>query len=297
MTAQESEQAEPVQLPIAPGTARDATLAELDKLVAFVRGLELSEWSKPSAATPWTVGDVITHLNLALGLYNRLLSTVSKGGGGGSVWKAFGQITKAMAPAAAPAFDAINRELPRVLDRALAPEVRRGQFEASARTFRERLTGLDSKDFTRPVYYIGGPWPLSFFLTWILNEMAIHRWDMTSPRDPGAGLDEPARNMLPWFYWSATPFMLHLPKGTTGSIQVSLPDAGAEMWWRAGDKGVEQGVSRTTQPDVTITGHPSVFVLTLAGRIPADDALEKTPLTATGNTDLAKAFLRGWRIL
>lgn len=288
---------EPEQLPVIPGTIRDAALAELDQLTRFVDGLQPDDWKRPSAASGWTIGDVVAHLDLAFGLYNRVLGMVTSGGGSGPVWKALGKIGEAVAPAASPVLNSLNSAIPRLIDRSLAPEVVKGQFTAGARSFRERLERIGPDDYTRPIYYVGGPYPLSFFLAWTVNEMAIHGWDMESRVETAAHLGEPARRVLPWFYWSATPIMLRPPKSTTGSVQVILDEPGAAMWWSISNEKTTQGTETMPNPDVTIRGPSGIYVLTLAGRIPAEDALRSTSLAAEGNQALARAFLSGWKIV
>src|SRR5689334_13938513 len=99
MTTEQQEHIEPAQLPMAPGQIRTAVLAELESIAGLVAGLTSENWAKPSAAAGWTIGDVVAHLNLAMGLHSRLLDFVSAGKGGGAVMKRVGQIGKVVAPA------------------------------------------------------------------------------------------------------------------------------------------------------------------------------------------------------
>jgi uncharacterized protein (TIGR03083 family) len=297
MTDGEEATPEPAQLPVAPGSVRTAVLAELGRLGAVVQDLTLDDWSKPSAVEGWSIGDVVAHLNLALGLSGRLLDAVVAGRGSGRVWKTVGEFSKKFGPIASPAVNAVNRTLPRVIDRALSPEVIKAQFAASSRTLQEKILRVGANDYTRPVYYRGGPWPLSFFLAAIVDELAVHGWDIRSRLDPQAHLSEDARAVLPWFFWSGTPFMLQMPKQMEGTIQATLSDPAFEMWWRVTASGAEQGVGQAGEPDVTLGGTSGTFVLTLAGRIPVGDALHTTSLSASGNDSLARAFLGAWRIL
>lgn len=283
------------QLPVNPSHIREVALTELDRLEGVVTGVTLEQWKLPSAATGWTIGDVVAHLDLGLTLYARLLEAVSGGAGAGRVWKAFGKVGEKVAPMAGPAFNAVNTAIPRIMERALAPEVVRGRFEASARKVRTQLDRLGSGDYTRPVYYIGGPYPLSFFMALMVNEIAVHGWDIESRLRSDAHLDEPAGSVLPWFYWSATPLMLKLPAGTGGSVAVTLQDPTSVMWWSLSDGAT--GTGTVPNPDVQITGPASPFVLALAGRIPAEEAIEKTLLTVSGDQSLARSFLENWHVI
>lgn len=297
MTDGEPSSPDPAQLPVAPGNVRAAALAELGRLGGYVQGLAIEDWKKPSAVERWSIGDVVAHLNLALAVSGRLVDAVVAGRGSGNVWKTVDQLTRKAGPVTAPAFEAINRTLPRVIDRALSPEVIKAQLAAGSRTLQEKLLKVGQADYTRPVYYRGGPWPLSFFLAALVNELAVHAWDIRSRLDPQAHLSEDARSVLPWFYWSGAPFMLRLPKQMEGTVQVTLSDPSLAMWWSIKGGELEQGVGQAEKPDVTLTGASGTFVLALAGRLPPDDVLRSTSLSADGNESLAKAFLGAWRIL
>lgn len=296
MTSEQDTAAEPIQLPVAPGGVRDAALGELETLKALVEGLSLQDWEKPSAAQGWNIGHVVAHLNLAFGVYSQLLGAVTKGSGSGSAWKALSRLTKQAVPALSPAFNAINRAIPRFMDEIMEPETLKGQFAASARHLRERIEAVGPEDYTRPVYYMGAPWPVSFFLAAMVNEMAIHGWDMASPLDPQAHLSDAARTVLPWFYWSGTPFMLR--NDEAGTKQARLADPVAEMWWTQEGKEARQGTGEApTTPDVTITGESGTFVLVLSGRIPVEDALRTTSLQLSGKETLGKKFLGSWKLV
>jgi uncharacterized protein (TIGR03083 family) len=296
MTNEQDLNSAQTKLPVAPAHIREAVLIEVATVSDFVHRVSDADWTKPSAAAEWSIGDVVAHLNLALGLYNRLLGAALLGRGSGSAWKAFGQFTKKVAPVAAPAFNAINSAVPRVMSGTLKPDTLKGQFASAAHGFREKVDKVGPADYTRPIHYMGGPWPLSFFLAAIENELAVHGWDMTSRLDPQAHLSEGARSVLPWFYWGATSFMFRPPAGLSGTIQVSLSDPTTVMWWKLGTGGVEQGVGEAPQPDVTLTGECGTFVLALAGRIKQEDALRATSLSASGDLSLARVFLASWRI-
>lgn len=287
---------EPAQLPVAPNQVKQVALEEIDDLGRFVAGLTGEDWTKPSAVNGWTVEDVVAHLNLALGLYGRLLDAAFAGRGGGRAWKAFGELSKKAGPTVSSAFNAVNSAIPRAISGALSPEVIQGQFAAGERKVRERVERVDSADYTRPIHYMGRPWPLSFFLAAMVNELAVHGWDMRSRLDPAAHLSDGARAVLPWFYWSGTPFMLRLKQEVRGTVQVKLVDPATEMWWGIDAGAVRQGTGEV-QAEATISGEAGTFVLTLAGRISADDAMRATSITAEGDAELARVFLGGWKIV
>ena len=291
------QEAEPAHLPVAPVRVREAAIAELARVATLVQEIPESDWKQASAASGWSIGDVVTHLNLALGLYRRVLEATLSGHGSGTAWRAFGRLTESVAPRASSALNAVNSALPRLVGSALAPEVVQGQFAAGARSLREDLESVGSADYTRPIHYMGRAWPLSFFLAWIVNELAVHGWDIESVRRPDAHLGEDARYVLPWLYWSGTSFMLRPPRPLSGTIQVTLADPASAMWWSLGGDREAQRVGESAGTDSTISGESGTFVLVLAGRINAEDALRATSLTIEGDQPLAQSFLRSWRLI
>lgn len=296
MTNETEAEPEPAHLLVAPNQVRKAALQELTDLAAFVARLTDKEWTKASAVSEWSIGDVIAHLNLALGLYGRVLDAAFAGHGGGKAWKVFADLTKKVGPSASSAFNAVNSAIPKAISGALSAEVIQGQYAAGTRKLRKRVERVGSQDYTRPIYYMGRPWPLSFFLAAVVNELAIHGWDMKSQVDIDAHLGDDARAVLPWFYWGGTPFMFRPPAGLRGTVQAMLVDPSVAMWWSIDANGVKQGAGEV-KADVTISGETGTFVLALAGRISPEDALRATSITAEGDEELARKLLGNWRLV
>ncbi|MGI8825868.1 MAG: maleylpyruvate isomerase N-terminal domain-containing protein [Chloroflexota bacterium] len=297
MTDTEGLETPPIQLPIAPGAVRTVALTELDRAAQFVQALGLDQWKQASAASGWSMGDVVAHLTLVVGLYTRVLRAAKSGRSARGVWKLLGQVSKRIGSTASPAFHALNKAAPRVMDRALAPEVIRGQFSASVRSLRTEIEGLDSGDFTRPVYYMGGPWPLSFFLAQLVNELSLHVWDVASKLSPSTTLSREATSVIPWFYWSGTPILLRLPEGVRGSVQVTLDDPPTEMWWQVDGPRSQPHTGRAANADVTITGGNAMYALVVSHREKLSDALTSTMLKVSGDEALAQKFLGAWRLV
>lgn len=288
----------PETLPVLPGAARAAVMEELTGTEDLVVRLSIDTCGEPSAARGWSILDVIAHLQLALALYARLLDASLKGRTGGALGRTFGALTEKLMPVASPALDAVNSALPHVLTGTLAPEAVKGQFLGSARTLRHRLASLEPGDDTRPIYYRGGPWRLSFFLAAMLNELAIHRWDIASRLAPDASLSPGARSLLPWFYWGGTSFLLRPPRETSGSVSVTLLDPDAELGWiltPGGGKEARRGP--LPEAGARVRAESGTFVLVLAGRIPVEDALGATSLTIEGDEPLGRALLGSWRLV
>lgn len=288
---------QPAQLPLVPGAIRQALLTDLERIEHFVAGLSVENWQRPSKASGWTIGDVVAHLNVTLGIYGRVLEAAAAGHGDNPVWKTLSGLSKRAVPAAAPAMNAVNKAIPRLIDRALAPEIVRGQFAAAVRTTRERLSRIESSDFTRPVHYMGAPWPLSFFLALMENEIALHFWDMASVLQPGTQLSEQSRATLPWFYWSGTAIMLRPPRDVSGSIQVNLTNPEIAIWWQIETDKMRTGVGQLEGAATTIQGENGAFILTVSGRMPLAEATERGLLHLEGDIKQAEEFVRSWRLV
>ena len=297
MSDEERRFSEALQLPVPPADIRQAVVADLQRAGDFVQALSPDDWKTPSAVAEWSVGDVVAHLNLALSVYSRVTDLVVSGRTGSGLLRKAGQLSKNVIPVAAPAFNALNSAIPRVLDRALAPEVIKGQFAAGSRTLREKLERIGVGDYAKPVYYMGERWPLSFFLAAADNEVAIHLWDMESRLDAGARLSLEAQTVLPSFYWSASSWMLHLPKDSVGTVSAVLTDPNTALWWKFDAGHTSTGRGTLERPDVTITGDSATFPLVLSGRLPFDEATRRTSLRIQGREDLARTFLGAWRIV
>lgn len=297
MSSTEEENGQPAQLPMVPDRVRQAAIAELDRLVTFVQSLSVSDWSRPSAAEGWTIGDVVAHLSLALRFEGQVLTSAGTGRAERGLWKTVGELSRTVTPAVAPAFHAVNSALPKLIDKTLTREAILARFSNAAGSLREKLDGVLPADYTKQVTYVGGTWPLSFFLAAVLNELAIHRWDIEGTLDPHARLDDDARTVLPWFYWSGTPFMLRPPQGTHGTVQALVTEPDLEMWWSLSPGSKEQHMGRAESPDATISGESGTFVLSLAGRLKALDALRFGALQVTGKDELARSFLSSWHVV
>ena len=298
MTDEQTFEGEPDALPVLPSSIRAAVVSELSSFESFVEGLGVEDTAKPSTIKGWSNLDVIAHVQLALSLYTRVLAAAASGWTGGAVGKAVGSVTKTVLPAAAPAINAINSMLPHVMTGTLEPEAVQGQLVGSSRSLRARLEKLQSVDYTKPIYYRGAPWPVSFFMAAMLNEIAIHRWDIESTLVGDAHLSDAARSVLPWFYWSGTSIMFRPPAGTAGTVAMALVDPTTDLSWVI-DAGGTISTLRGIEPntDATIRGENGTVILALAGRISPEDAVRTTSVTVEGDEVLGNRFLSSWKIL
>jgi DinB family protein len=284
------------QPPLPLGAIRDGAVAELDHLSTLLANLSVSEWSRPSAVDGWTIGDVATHLDVFLGVYSRFLTTAFAGGGSHRVAKAIGWLIGSIMPTAAPIFDMINGYVPKTIDRVLASGAVKRQFVAGARKTRQHLLEIGPDDYARPIHFEGGSYPLSFYLAIIVNELAIHGWDIESKINPDAGLGRDARYILPWFYWGGTRLMFRPRRNVAGIVQVSLTNPASAMWWSLSRGVVNFGREGVSHPDTEIQGPSGDYLLALTGRLKAADVLHRL-LTVNGDHTLAASFLSSWHLI
>ena len=284
------------QLPIAPETIKNGALTELEHVSDVVQMLSPNDWSRPSAVAGWTVGEVVAHLDLFIGMYGRFLGIILAGGAGSSaITNLIGWLTSSVLPSAAPAFDAGNATIPKIMDRLLTREQLKRQFSAGAQRARERLLQIDSHDSSRAGDFQGGPYPLEFYLGIFVNELALHTWDIEVAINDTANLSDAARGILPWFYWSVTRLMFRPPRRSRGTVQVVLTEPEAVMWWSMADGFARPGRATITA-DAEVRGPSGTFVLALAGRISPAGAMQSS-LSVNGDRGLAEQFLRSWHLI
>jgi hypothetical protein len=187
----------------------------------------------------------------------------------------------------------INGVIPKAMSCVLPATVVKRQFAAGARKTRKLLLEFGPDDYARPE---GGPYLLWFYLAIIVNELAIHRWDIESRTESVAGLSDHARRILPWFYWSGTALMFRPPREVTGTVQVSLSEPASGMWWSLSYGSVKVGKDVVSLPTTEITGPSGAYLLALAGRLKAADVLGSS-LSVDGEYRLAESFLSSWHLI
>jgi|SRR5579884_220917 len=280
--------------PLSPSAIRDAAVSELDAVTSMVDSLTREEWPRPSGMAGRTIGDTVAHLVVSLPLYSQFLDAIVSGRAGGGMWKTLGDVSRALAPMAGPALGALSNAASKITASTVPPDTLKKQLANSAKSLREKLDAIDSGDYARTATWLGRPLPLASFLMLAVNDIGLSGWDIASALNPQARLDEPARQILPWFYWS-NPEMLHA--AVSGTVMVELSGPTATLSWTLAPTAVKPSQTPIETPDATITAGADTFVLTLAGRVSALDALRFAAILVSGNEELARTFLQSWRML
>jgi uncharacterized protein (TIGR03083 family) len=273
---------EPV--PIATNLIKASAIAELEHISRLVSAVSPDEWSRPSAVAAWTVGDVVAHLDLFIHLYDRFLGSVLMC----EAWPARipGWLAESKLVPVARIFDTVNGAIPRAVRRLLVRDAITGQLVAGAERLRVRLQGLKPCPDSRSAPES----PHAFYLGEIVNELAIHAWDIESVLGPAPALANNACSVLPLWYWANSRLMFRPQRKITGTVQVLLSNPPSAMWWSIAGTRVVLGCGINREYNAEIRGPSSDFLLSIAGRL-------HSPLTLSGDVPLAHSFLRSWHLV
>ncbi|MEZ5094713.1 MAG: maleylpyruvate isomerase family mycothiol-dependent enzyme [Nocardioides sp.] len=219
-----------------------------DDLVAHVRTLAEAELSGPSAATDWTVAQVLSHL-----------------GSGAEIGRA--TYTAAIA-AADPPGDEFNLG---VWDRwnAMTPaQQAQGFIEADAEllTLLESVTAVQRDQLEVKLGFLPNPLPLESIVGMRLSEVSLHSWDVRAGRDLTASVDPTAASALLEHYAGGMGFLLGFigrADQVAEQAVVALGDTGLSLV-------VGDGVRVTHEagaPTATFAGPAEAAIRLLAGRL------------------------------
>ncbi|HWA67945.1 MAG TPA: maleylpyruvate isomerase family mycothiol-dependent enzyme [Mycobacteriales bacterium] len=191
----------------------DRTIAALldhhDALASVVANLSDAELKGPSAASEWSVAQVLSHLGSGAELNLRACQV-------------------ALGDAAEPEDD-YNR---RIWDRwdGMRPDEQAQQFVAHDEQLVELLDALTAEQregLHVKLSYLPEPVGIATLTGMRLNEVALHSWDVRVALDPTAKLDDEAADILAEQYSGGLAFMLrHVGKADALS-QPAVVDAGS----------------------------------------------------------------------
>jgi uncharacterized protein (TIGR03083 family) len=266
---------------------------EADSLARFLNTLSTDDWQRPSACDLWTIRDVVAHLIWAADFYT---DTVSRGMQG-DISRPEGR-PPGDAPNAASMPAYFDQHAIRVRDR-LGAEIM-PMFRSSYRTLSTLMLGLSARQWDMPCSFFqhyGGTQPAHAFLFLIIQELAIHGWDIRSRFD----------GTVPLSAESLPPLMERIPKrlGRAGLVQFPID---ADRWplvryrfdLRADsalryDLMVEAGKARMESSenalaDVTLRCNRATFALMMYKRLSLAPAVSQGRLTVEGDQALTVAL-------
>jgi uncharacterized protein (TIGR03083 family) len=259
--------------------------SEASHLRDFLASLDTEAWSRPSACTGWTVGDVAAHLTQ-----------------GASAWNA--TITRAIAGDANPPpgeqmLRPGERGSETTARRAIAFRQGMGQaellhaFSDGYQRLHQVLQGLQPADWDRPCYHRRGILPVRDYAGLRLQELAIHGWDMRSAFDAAATVSE-----------RPLPVLLGVARRWLTNTFRPAPHVTAPIRYRfdvPGPVPVQQDMlvsqdSFHMEPvtdkhaDVTFRCTTGDYLLFVYGRLPLDRAVDNGRLEIEGDHAQASLF-------
>jgi uncharacterized protein (TIGR03083 family) len=259
---------------------------EADSLARFLDTLSEDDWQRPSACDLWTIRDVVAHLVWAADFYT---DTVSRGVHGDISQPDDHPPGDAPDQASMPAY--FHQHTIRMRDRLgmrLMPTFR-SRFQALSNL----MSGLSPKQWEMPCsffHYRGGKQPAYAFLFLIIQELAIHGWDIRSRFDKTASLSVE----------SLPPLLERIPRRSGFSSFPIDTERWPHMRYRFDlsrdcelryDLAVEGGrvhmePSDNNPADVTLHCDQSTFVLMMYKRLTLDSAVSQEHLSVDGDQEL-----------
>lgn len=243
----------------------DRSIAELrvqhDQLAEVVAGLTQEQLTAPSAASEWTVADVLSHLGSGaeIGRYPLVAAVTGEDAG---------------APANQEVWDRWN---------AMAPADQAEAFLGSDARLVEAYEGLSDRQRAETQVDLGflpAPVPLATALGMRLNELTLHSWDVRAGLDPSATLREEAAALLAQHFTETMTFLLGFAgtPGDLGAARVAVDDYTVVI-----DESVRL-VKGGLEPTATFEGPLEAAVRLIAGRL--GPAYTPQGVAVTGNVGL-----------
>jgi uncharacterized protein (TIGR03083 family) len=263
----------------------DVMRFEASQLWDFMARLGQEGWSRPSACTGWTVGDVLAHLTQ-----------------GASAWCA--TITRAMAgDANPPPGEQMLRPGERgsevTAQRAIAFRHEMGEtalldaFRDGYQRLDSVLRGLQPADWDKPCYHRRGILPTRDYVGLRLQELTIHGWDIRSAFNRAATLSErPLQALLGVAQrWLSNTFrpVPHLAAPIRYRFDVSGPVSIQQDVMVSQDSFQREPVTDRSA-DVTFRCTTGDYLLFVYGRLPLDQAVDTGRLEVEGNRQQASLF-------
>lgn len=258
---------------------------EASQLRTFMAGLTPDEWSRPSACTGWTVGDVFAHVTQ-----------------GARTWSA--SITRAKAGDAGPPpgeqpLRPGERGSEVTAQRAIAFHHQMGPlgllraFTDGYQQLHEVLLALQPEDWDRPCYHRRGAMPVRDYAGVRLQELTIHGWDIRSAFDAAATLSE---RPLPVIVDLAQRWLINTFRPTpelTTALRYRFDVTGPTPVRQdvlVSQHGVRLEPVANDRADVTFRCTTGDYLLLVYGRLPLDRALDAGRLTVEGHSAHAALF-------
>ena len=258
----------------------DSVIAALrsvsEELAAMVRGLDREALSRPSAATEWTIAQVLSHL------------------GSGAEITAAG-LEAALSAEPRPG-RAANEEVWARWD-ARSPEDQAAGFLAANAGLLARYDALDERtreSLNVDLGFLPGPVGLAVAARFRLNELTLHSWDVRAALDPAAVLNADATPLLLdivglMLGWLAKPAVL---LGRSLAVRVDLTDPERSFTLTLADPPALGDV--VDEPDATVRLPAETWLRLVSGRLRPEHRREAVALTGDLGLDTLRQVFPGF---
>ncbi len=267
---------------------------ESGRVIQFLNGLAQESMERATPCEMWSVGDMIAHLVWFAETYGGMMERGLRG--------------DMSPPEGFPDPETISRGEIEELYARLAINRRKDLGPDLLDALNERydwlnnlLMGIGPEDWKKPCQHTLSVRSVESFLPTIIQELAVHEWDIRSSLGPAPSLSaaslptlmgklplgKPHTNPRPW----SLPF----PTGPDSSMSLryrfDLSGPGsAEL-----DLVVEGDKTRLEDPaevsaDLHVTGDTSTFILIMYERLSLDSAISNGRFTAEGDLELVATF-------
>ena len=263
--------------------------SEAERIKQYVNSLPEDALEKPSPCEKWNVGEVIAHLIWFAEIYGGMMERGLRGDL--SPTEGFPTVPGTLT---GPALEEMYAQG--------AIERRRSLGENLLVDFNERydwlvemVKGIGPDDWEKPCYHTLRIRPVHFFLPTIIQELAVHEWDIRSTLELSPALsmtsapvllDKIPENRRPWTIPFETASTSSGPKcyrfdltGVAGSRDIIVEGGKARM-----------ETSGDGSADVTLAGDTGTFVLLMYGRLTLDSAIAAGLFKAVGDLEMIPEF-------
>ena len=271
-------------MPNAMQEAIDLVNSTADRLLQFLSGLDLQQWSASSACEGWTVADVAGHLSTSAGTWATSLARAMEGESGPPPGQSFlepsyrGDRGSSIIAQSAIAYrEEAGSEL---LDR----------YAAGYAGLKEQMAKLREEDWSKPCFHRRGPMPVGDYVALRVQELAVHSWDIRWGLDPTAKMWQEPLELLVGRVprWLANAFRpgLDLPAPVRYRFRVDGPVAVNEDLVVTGD-AFQTEKDFSGDADAVFRTDTGNYILLIYGRLEVASAIADGRIQVDG--DLAQA--------
>ena len=266
--------------------------AEINDLHGYFSNLSPSLFSKPSSADGWTNADVLSHITMGALSYHMYLSRALEGlldppEGLPSPTKGYlatNVSTTILESTRQLAYDNVSN----LVD----------MFATNCVNLHILLLTIEDKDWNRPVYHRLGNTTVRGLLLYRISEVCLHTWDLKSAVEPNPSLHprtiHPLLERVPgWLDWVFKPGYAKNNNSVCYHYYVTDP---VQTFWEITISENDFVIldKPSANPTVTFESESETAILFLAGRLKADQLVEKQLLAVKGNQEDLEIFLQSY---